>query len=81
MNVQPLSVAAVPHPGLLRLAGARAARGIHKLRKPYVGDARGVLADEVHVGVEQGGVHRLVVLAQHWREKTGVEFSAYVTEC
>lgn len=68
MNVQPLSVTAVPHPGLLRLAGAGAACGVHKLCEPYVGDARRVLADEVHVGVEQGGVHGLVVLAEHWRE-------------
>jgi len=48
------------------LAGARAACGIHKLREPDVGDARGVLANQVHVGVEQGGVHGLAVLAQHW---------------
>lgn len=68
MNVQPLPIAAMPHPSLLRLAGARAAGGVHKLHEPYVGDARGVLPDEVHVGVEQGGVHGLVVLAQHWTE-------------
>lgn len=64
MNIEPLPVAAVPHPGLLRLAGTRAARGVHELREPDVGDARGVLTDEVHMGVEQGGVNGLVVLAQ-----------------
>lgn len=63
VDVEPLAVAAMPHPGLLRLAGAWAARGVHKLREADVGDARGLLADQVHVGVEQGGVHRLDVLA------------------
>lgn len=65
MDIEPLSIAAVPNAGLLGLAGARAARGVDKLREPDVGDAGGVLADEVHMRVEQGGVHRLVVLAQH----------------
>lgn len=65
MNVEPLAIATVPHPGLLRLAGAGAARGVHELREPDVGDARGILADQVHVWVEEGGVHRLAVLAQH----------------
>lgn len=65
VDVLPPAVPAVPHPGLLRLAGARAARGVHELREPDVGDARRVLADQVHVGVEEGGVHRLAVLAQH----------------
>lgn len=63
VNIEPLALAAMPHPGLLRLAGARAARGVHKLSEPDVGDARGLLADQVHVGVEQSGVHRLAVLA------------------
>ena len=51
--------------GLLRLAGARAARGVQELGEADVGDARRVLADQVHVGVEQSGVHGLAVLAQH----------------
>lgn len=66
MNIEPLAIATMPHPGLLRLAGARAARGVYKLCEPDVGDARSVLADQVHVRVEQGGVHGLAVLAQHW---------------
>lgn len=65
MNVEPLALAAVPHPGLLRLAGPGTSRAVHELREADVGDARRVLADQVHVRVEQGGVHRLVVLAQH----------------
>lgn len=65
MHVEPLAVAAVPHPGLLRLAGAGASCAVHELREANVGDARRVLADQVHVRVEQGGVHGLVVLAQH----------------
>lgn len=65
MNVEPLAVAAVPHAGLLRLAGARPAARVHELREADVRDARRVLADQVHVRVEQGGVHRLIVLAEH----------------
>lgn len=66
MNVEPLSVTTVPHPGLLGLAGTGTARGVHKLREADVGDARGILPDQVDVRVEQGGVHRLAVLTQHW---------------
>ena len=44
--------------------------GVHELCEPDVGDARRVLADQVHVRVEQGGVHGLAVLAQHWRQQT-----------
>lgn len=65
MNVEPLAIATVPHPGLLRLAGAGVARGVHELRETNVGDARRILADQVHVWVEEGGVHGLAVLAQH----------------
>ena len=69
MNIEPLSIATMPHPGLLRLAGPRTACRVHKLREPDVGYARGVLANQVHVGVEQGGVHGLAVLAQHWTNR------------
>lgn len=65
MNIEPLAIATMPHPGLLRLAGTRAARGVHKLCETDVGDARGVLADQVHVRIEEGGVHGLAVLTQH----------------
>lgn len=66
MNVEPLSIATMPHPGLLRLAGPGTACRVHELREPDVGYACGVLTDQVHVGVEQSGVHGLAVLAQHW---------------
>lgn len=62
VHAEPLGVAAVPHACLLRLAGARAALAVHVLRQADVGDAGGVLADQVHVGVEDGGVHGLAVL-------------------
>lgn len=64
MDVLPPAVSAVPHPGLLRLAGAGAALPVHKLRQADVGDARGVLPDHVHVWVEDGGVDGLAVLGE-----------------
>ena len=70
VHVEPLGVAAVPHARLLRLAGARAALAVHVLRQADVGDAGGILADQVHVRVEDGGVHRLTVLTQHWGGRT-----------
>ena len=65
MHVEPLGLAAMPHARLLRLAGARPALAVHVLRQADVGDAGGVLADQVDVGVQDGGVHRLTVFTQH----------------
>lgn len=65
MHVEPLGVAAVPDPRLLRLAGARPALSVHELREADVGDAGGLLPDQVHVGVQDGGVHGLAVFTQH----------------
>lgn len=65
MDILPPAVPAVPHPGLLRLAGARAALSVHKLCQADVGDARRVLPDHVHVRVEYGGVNGLAVLGEH----------------
>lgn len=65
MHVEPLGVAAVPHARLLRLAGARPALAVYVLRQADVGYAGGVLADQVDVRVEDGGVHRLAVFTQH----------------
>lgn len=56
MDVLPLGVAAVPDAGLLRLHGAWHAAGVHVLGEADVSDARSVVADQVHVGVEQDGV-------------------------
>lgn len=64
MHVEPLGVAAVPHARLLGLAGSRPALGVHVLRQADVSDAGGLLADQVHVWVEDGGVHRLAVFTQ-----------------
>lgn len=64
VDVLPPAVPTVPHPGLLRLARARAALSVHKLCQAYVGDARGVLSDHVHVRVEYGGVNGLAVLGE-----------------
>lgn len=64
VDVLPPALPAVPHPGLLRLAGARAALPVHKLRQADVGDARGLVPDHVHVRVEYGGVDGLAVLGE-----------------
>lgn len=65
MDVLPLAVSAVPDASLLRLAGARSALVVDKLSQPDIGDASGVLADQVDVGVQDGGVDGLVVLSQN----------------
>lgn len=65
MDVLPLAVPAVPHARLLRLAGPRSTLVVHKLGQTDVGDAGGVLADQMHVGVQDGGVDGLVVLGQN----------------
>lgn len=62
----PLPVAAVPHAGLLRLGGAWRPVGVDVLRHPDVGDARRLVAHQVDVGVQDGGVHRFTVLGPHW---------------
>lgn len=66
----PLAVAAVPHPGLLGLGGARRAVGVDVLRHSDVGDAGGLVAHQVDVGVQDGGVDRLAVLGPHWYTNT-----------
>lgn len=66
MHVEPFSIAALPHARLLRLAGARPALAVHVLRQADVRYAGSILADQVDVGVEDGGVHGLAVFTQHW---------------
>lgn len=65
VNVVPASIAALPHPGLLRLAGARATAGVHKLRQADIRHAGCVFAHHVNVRVEDGRVDGLHVLWQH----------------
>lgn len=65
MHVEPFGIAAMPHTRLLRLAGARPALAVDVLRQADVGDAGGLLTDQMDVGVEDGGVHRLAVFTQH----------------
>lgn len=64
MDVLPLAVSAVPHPGLLRLHGAGHAAAVHVLSESDVGDAGRILPNEVHVRIQENGVHRLVPLGQ-----------------
>ncbi len=65
MHIEPLGIAAMPHTSLLRLAGARPALAVDVLRQADVGNAGGVLADQMDVGVEDGGVDWLAVFTQH----------------
>lgn len=64
VDVLPPALAAVPHAGFLRLHGAGHAASIHVLRESNVGNARCVFSNEMHVGVEQDGVHGLVPFGQ-----------------
>lgn len=67
MDVLPLGVTAVPDAGLLRLHGAWHAAGVHVLGEADVSDARRIVADQVHVGVEQDGVDGpLLAPGQSW---------------
>lgn len=66
MHVEPFGIAALPHARLLRLAGARPALSVHVLRQADVRYAGSILADQVDVRVEDGGVHGLAVFTQHW---------------
>lgn len=65
MDVLPLAVSAMPHAGFLRLAGARPTPPVDKLSEADVGDAGGVVADQVDVGVQDGGVDGFAVFGQN----------------
>lgn len=67
VDVLPLAVAAVPDAGLLRLHGAGHAVAIDVLGEADVGDARRLVPDQMHVGVEQDGVDGLLRLGQGCR--------------
>lgn len=69
VHVEPFGVAAVPHTRLLRLAGAWPPLAVHVLRQTDVGDAGGLLANQMDVGVEDGGVHWFVILTQNYKNR------------
>lgn len=73
MYVEPFGVPALPHARLLRLAGARPALAVYVLRQADVRYAGRVLADQVDVRVEDGGVHGLAVFTQHCGGGWGVK--------
>lgn len=70
VDVLPLAVAAVPHAGLLGLHGARHAAGVHVLGQSNVGNARCIFPNQVHVRVQEDGVHWLVPLGQGCKGRT-----------
>lgn len=67
MDVLPLAVAAVPDAGLLRLHGARYAVAVDVLGEADVGNAGGLVPDQVDMGVEQDSVDGLLPLGQSCR--------------
>lgn len=73
MDDLPLPVAAVPHSGLLRLGGARRPVGVDVLRHSDVSNARGLVANQVDVRVQDGGVDWFTVFRPHWRVQIRVE--------
>lgn len=73
MDVLPLAVAAVPDARLLRLYGAGLPGRVDVLAQTDVGDARRLVPDQVHVGVEQDGVDGQLGPGQSCRTDTGRE--------
>lgn len=71
MDVLPLAVSAMPDTSFLRLAGSRPTLAVNKLGQADVSDAGCVLADQVDVRVQDGGVDGLAVLSQNFQNKTG----------
>lgn len=68
VDILPPALPAVPYSGLFWLAGAWAALSVNELRQADVSDAGGVVSDDVHVWVEDGGVDGLAVLGKHWHK-------------
>lgn len=68
VDVLPLAVSAMPDASLLWLAGPRPTLAVNELSQADVGDAGCILADQVHMGVQDGGVDRLAVLSQNWKD-------------
>lgn len=62
VDIQPLAVPAMPDTGLFRLCGARPALAIDILRQADVGNAGGIIANNMNMGVQDGGVDWLAVL-------------------
>lgn len=73
MDDLPLPVAAVPHSGLLWLGGARRPVGVDVLRHSDVSNARGLVANQVDVRVQDGGVDWFTVFRPHWGVQIKVE--------
>lgn len=68
VDIEPLAISAVPDTGLLGLRGAGPALAVDVLCQADVGDAGGVLPDDMHVGVQDGRVDGLAVLRQYWQD-------------
>lgn len=70
VHVLPLAIAPVPHARLLGLHSLWHAAAVHVLRQADVGDARRVLAHQVHVRVQDDRVDRLVAFGQSYETHT-----------
>lgn len=64
VNVLPFSIAALPHSGLFGLHGARHAIPVHVLGQSNISNACSVFPDEMHMWVQEDGVHRLISFRQ-----------------
>lgn len=78
VDILPPAVPAVPYSGLLWLAGAGTALTIHKLCQADVGDASSVIANDVHMWVEDGGMDGLAVLGEDWQGDGGFRIVSYL---
>lgn len=78
MHIEPFGVTAMPHTSLLRLAGTRPSLTVDVLRQTNVGDAGGILADQMDMGVEDGGVHRFAVFTQNYDGKMQNALTSFV---
>lgn len=78
MYIEPFGITALPHTRFLRLAGARPTLAVYVLRQADVRYAGGVLADQVDVRVEDGGVHGLAVFTQHCGGETCTDLSVKI---
>lgn len=64
VNVLPFSIAALPYTGLFGLHGARHAIPIHVLGQSNISNACSVFPDEMHMWIQEDGVHWLISFRQ-----------------
>lgn len=83
VDVLPLAVSAMPHSSLLWLAGARSSLAVHILSQADVRDASCIFPNQVHMGVQDGGVDWFAVLGQKVFKVKSMEIHSFyqVAKC